>query len=106
MDTKEIGKLERIALRQVWTHEAYDFTKWLQENIDVLNISLGLTLVNVEREQSAGDFNIDLVAEDEAGRKFIIENQLEKSNHDHLEQFSLKEAHSLLRRRSWRIRLG
>jgi hypothetical protein len=75
MSTPEIGKLERVALRQVWTHEAYDFTKWLQENIDVLN---------VEREQSAGDFSIDLVAEDEAGGKVIIENQLEKSNHDHL----------------------
>lgn len=80
----DIGKLERVALREVWRHEAYDFTRWLQENIDVLNDALGLSLTNVEREQAAGSFSIDLVAERETGGKVIIENQLEKSNHDHL----------------------
>jgi hypothetical protein len=79
-----VGKLERVPLRQVWEHEAYNFTQWLQENIDVLNEALDLTLVNVDREQAAGTFSIDLVAEDEGGGTVIIENQLEKSNHDHL----------------------
>src|ERR1700742_1498171 len=79
-----IGKLQRVALREVWRHEAYDFTRWLQDNIDVLNDALGLSLINVEREQAAGTFSIDLVAEDDSGAKIIIENQLEKSNHDHL----------------------
>lgn len=79
-----IGKLQRVSLREVWKHEAYDFTQWLQENIDVLNTALGLNLINVDREQSAGSFSIDLVAEDEGGSRVIIENQLEKSNHDHL----------------------
>jgi hypothetical protein len=79
-----IGRLARVPLREVWKHEAYDFTQWLQQNIDVLNEVTDLTLVNVEREQAAGAFSIDLVAEDEAGSKVIIENQLEKSNHDHL----------------------
>lgn len=79
-----IGKLQRVPLREVWKHEAYDFTQWLQENIDVLNNALDLNLVNVDREQAAGSFSIDLVAEDEGGGTVIIENQLEKSNHDHL----------------------
>lgn len=79
-----IGKLQRVPLREVWKHEAYDFTQWLQENIDVLNTALSLNLVNVDREQAAGSFSIDLVAEDEGGGTVIIENQLEKSNHDHL----------------------
>jgi hypothetical protein len=26
-----------VALREVWKHEAQDFTQWLQNNIDVLN---------------------------------------------------------------------
>lgn len=82
--TTAIGKLERVQLREVWEHEAYDFTQWLQENIDVLNTALDLNLVNVDREQAAGSFSIDLVAEDEGGGTVIIENQLEKSNHDHL----------------------
>jgi len=79
-----IGKLERVALREVWTHEAYDFTQWLENNISVLNEALEITLVNVDREHAAGSFSIDLVAEDEGGGTVIIENQLEKSNHDHL----------------------
>jgi hypothetical protein len=79
-----IGKLQRVPLREVWKHEAYDFTQWLQENIDVLNNALDLNLVNVDRERAAGSFSIDLVAEDEGGGTIIIENQLEKSNHDHL----------------------
>jgi hypothetical protein len=84
MSNASIGKLERVPLRKVWEHEAYDFTQWLQENIDVLNTALDLNLVNVDREQAAGSFSIDLVAEDEGGGTVIIENQLEKSNHDHL----------------------
>ena len=84
MDAATIGKLQRVALREVWKHEAHDFTQWLQENIDVLNDALELTLVNVDREQDTGSFSIDLVAEDEGGGTVIIENQLEKSNHDHL----------------------
>lgn len=84
MKTTNIGKLQRVPLREVWKHEAYDFTQWLQENIDVLSNVLDLNLVNVDREQAAGSFSIDLVAEDEGGGTVIIENQLEKSNHDHL----------------------
>lgn len=79
-----IGKLERVPLREVWRHEAYDFTQWLEQNIDVLNAALDLNLVNVDREQAAGAFSIDLVAEDANGGTVIIENQLAKSDHDHL----------------------
>lgn len=84
MNALGIGKLHRVALREVWKHEAYDFTQWLQANVDVLNEALSFNLVNIDREQAAGAFSIDLVAEDENGGKVIIENQLEKSNHDHL----------------------
>jgi hypothetical protein len=79
-----IGKLTRVPLRKVWNHEALDFTTWLEENTDVLNEILELNLVSVEREKSAGDFSVDLVGEDDAGNTVIIENQLERSDHDHL----------------------
>lgn len=79
-----IGKLERVPLREVWKHEAYDFTRWLEGNIDVLNSALDMELVSVECERTAGAFSIDLVAEDAEGNTVVIENQLEKSNHDHL----------------------
>lgn len=79
-----IGKIERVPLRQVWPHEAYDLTTWLEENVDVLNDALGLGLVSAERESAAGAFSVDLVAQGADGRTVVIENQLERSDHDHL----------------------
>ena len=68
-----IGKLERVPLREVWKHEALDFTRWLEENIDVLGEALDLNLSSAEREQHAGAFSVDLVAEDEGGDPVVIE---------------------------------
>lgn len=79
-----IGKIEKVPLREIWKHEALDFTTWLQNNIDVLNSVLDFQVSTPERERSTGNFNVDLVAEDENGNLVVIENQLEKSNHDHL----------------------
>ncbi len=79
-----IEKIERVKLRDIWKHEAYDFTTWLNENIDVISGAIDLPLTNPEKEQNAGTFSVDIVAEDEAGNPVIIENQLEKSDHDHL----------------------
>ena len=79
-----IGKIQRVDIREVWRHEAHDFTCWLEENIDVISDQIGTTLSSVEREKGAGDFSVDLVAVDAAGATVIIENQLAKSNHDHL----------------------
>ena len=79
-----IGKLKRVPLREVWKHEARDFTSWLQDNMDVLSEMLDIKLSNAEKEKPTGDFSVDLVAEDDMGNSVIIENQLEKSDHDHL----------------------
>ena len=79
-----IGKLKRVPLREVWKHEALDFTTWMLDNIEVVGDIINLNLSNAEREKSAGSFNVDLVAEDDMGGLVIIENQLDKSNHDHL----------------------
>ena len=84
MGEEKIGSLQRVDLRKVWSHEALDFTTWLENNIDELNNAIDLSLSIVEREHPAGDFSVDLVAEDESGNSVIIENQLERSNHDHL----------------------
>lgn len=79
-----IGKIEHLPLRDVWEHEARDFSTWLAENIDVVNNATGLALTSVEREQPAGSFNVDLIAEQSTGGTVVIENQLERSDHDHL----------------------
>jgi RecB family endonuclease NucS len=75
MSSFGVGRLQRVALREVWKHEAQDFTQWLQNNIEVLNESLDLNLLGANREKSAGDFRVDLVAEDEDGGTVIIDNR-------------------------------
>ena len=84
MSEERVGRLQRVPLRDVWRSEPQNFTTWLEKNIDVLNDVIDLSLSIVEREQAAGDFSVDLVAEDESGDPVIIENQLERSDHDHL----------------------
>ncbi len=83
-----LGKIERIDdLRNIWAHEARDFTKWLaqEDNLALLSDAIGINIALEERESSVGDFNVDLYAtEVGTGRRIIIENQLEFSNHDHL----------------------
>jgi len=79
-----IGKLLSVPLREVWTHEAADFTTWLYDNIEILGDHIGFQLTAIEREKSVGPFNVDILAEDPSGRLVIIENQLEKTDHDHL----------------------
>lgn len=79
-----IGKIQRVPLRDVWKHEALELTRWLEENIDVISEQIGTALTTVEREKGAGDFWVDLVAQDASGATVIIENQLARSDHDHL----------------------
>lgn len=83
-----LGKMKRITdLRTVWPHEANDFTKWLAEeaNLEELGNAVGIDIDLEERESSVGSFSVDLFAtESGTGRKIIIENQLEDTNHDHL----------------------
>jgi hypothetical protein len=78
------GKVKRVPLREVWRHEAIDFSRYLQENLDLINEVTNLDLVSAEREQSVGVFSVDLLAEDRDGGTVVIENQLERSDHDHL----------------------
>lgn len=102
-----IGKIEKVPLRDIWKHEAHDFTKWLQDNIDVLSDVINLPLTNVEREQTTGNFYVDLTAEDNSGKTVIIENQLEKSNHDHLGKSKReKKERYVLRKDFWTIVLN
>lgn len=79
-----ISRLESVPLRELWANEAKDFTTWLAENLDFLGEKLGLEFSIVEREASVGPFSADILAEDSNGNPVIIENQLEKTDHDHL----------------------
>lgn len=85
----KLGKLKRIDLREYWRHEALDFTKWLAEpeNVELLSDEIGIGMELVQTEASVGRFNVDILAQEEnTGRKIIIENQLEVTDHTHLGQ--------------------
>jgi len=81
---KTISRLRPVPLRELWKHEARDFSAWLAENLDYLGEVTGMSLSLVEQESAAGDFSVDILAEDAHGNPVIIENQLEKTDHDHL----------------------
>lgn len=81
----ELGVLKTVAPRQKWNNEARDFTPWLANNIEELNKALGLELEVESTEVSAGPYSADILAKDTGTDKYVvIENQLEKTNHDHL----------------------
>lgn len=85
--TSSLGILKQVDLRQVWKHEALDFTQWLAlpENIDLLSEELDIEISPIETEYNVGRFSVDIFAEEVGSeRKIIIENQLEKTDHDHL----------------------
>ena len=87
MTTPSLGTLVEVPVRDIWKHEQYDLSDWLtkEEHITLLNDVLHLNLVDIDKEVYVGSYRCDLVATDETtGRKIIIENQLEPSNHDHL----------------------
>jgi len=85
---RELGKIEKISdIRSVWSHEARDFSRWLAqpENLEELSKAIGVEISLDELESRVGDFSVDLFATEEGtGRRIIIENQLEETNHDHL----------------------
>jgi hypothetical protein len=83
---KNLAKLQKIDLRDIWSVEP-EFTNWLsqKENLELLSEEIGVDIKLIKTEANVGLFKVDILAEEESsGRKIIIENQLEDTNHDHL----------------------
>ena len=82
-----LGRLKKVDLRDFFKDEARDFTPWLaeQENLELLGETLGIDIELEDTEVRIGKFSADIVGLDRSSnRTIIIENQLEKTNHDHL----------------------
>jgi hypothetical protein len=82
-----LGKLKEVDLRSIWKNEASDFTNWLaqEENLRLLSDEIGIDIKLLRTEANVGTFSVDILAEEEnTGRKVIVENQLEITDHDHL----------------------
>lgn len=84
-----LGKLEKISLREVWTSESSDFTPWLAkpENIKILSDEINVDLEVLAQEERVGPFKADILCKDTSTDRFVlIENQLECTDHKHLGQ--------------------
>ena len=82
-----LGTLKRLNVRKVWNNEFQDFTPWLarEENISLLGKTLGMDIEVESTEVAVGPYSADVLARDTAtGDYIIIENQLGKTDHDHL----------------------
>ena len=86
MTSEPLSSIVRVDdLRLVWPNEAADFTPWLERNLAALGEALGLDLEFSEREAPVGGYSLDIRArEPRENRQVVIENQLEKTDHDHL----------------------
>ena len=81
----KLVKLEKISPRKQWNNEQYDFTPWLAENLQQLGDAINMNLELTSTEVPVGPFFADIVAKEvETNDIVVIENQLEKTNHDHL----------------------
>ena len=85
----QLGRLERVDLRQIWKTEAGDFTPWLarDENIKILSEAVGVDLEVEASERNVGPFRADILCKDTLTNCWVlVENQLERTDHVHLGQ--------------------
>ena len=83
----EFGELKNVSLRDVWGHEANDFTPWLAENMERLSKAIGVPMELEGTEVEVEQFLADIVARNPSDdSRVLIENQLEGSDHTHLGQ--------------------
>ncbi len=85
----QLGRLERVDLRDIWTSEATHFTPWLarHENLTLLGDAIGMELELEASEKDVGPFRADILCKDTATDNWVlVENQLERTDHVHLGQ--------------------
>jgi hypothetical protein len=86
---EQLGRLEKVTLRDIWESESGDFTPWLagEQNIKLLGDAIGIELELEAQEKDIGQFRADIVCKDTSdGSWVLIENQLETTDHSHLGQ--------------------
>ncbi len=85
----KLGRFEKLDLRNYWKKEDTEFTPWLarEENIQLLSETIGLELEVKSQEENVGPFRADILCIDTTDNHFVlIENQLERTDHNHLGQ--------------------
>jgi len=87
MPQPQLGRLVTLSAQEVWGNEAHVFTPWLSQNLDLLAEALQIDELELQgTEVPAGDFRLDILAEDSEGNPVLIENQFGATDHRHLGQ--------------------
>lgn len=84
-----LGRLQKVDLREIWKTEAQDFTPWLarEENLVELADTIKMDLEFEAQEKNVGPFRADILCKNtEDGSWVLVENQLERTDHIHLGQ--------------------
>jgi hypothetical protein len=87
MNDASLGNLRPVDARTMWPNEAAHFTPWLAhpDNINRLGEAIGFELEVEHTEVAVGPFAADILARETAtGNYVVIENQLNRTDHDHL----------------------
>lgn len=83
----ELGVVNSVPLKSLWSGEATHFTPWLSQNLDILAQKLGMDLELETTEASVGEFAADIIARDlSTNQLVVIENQFGNTDHRHLGQ--------------------
>jgi hypothetical protein len=88
MSTSNLGRLQKVELREAWSLEP-GFTTWLaqEQNLKLLGETVGIELELESQEKEVGLFRADILCKDTANDEWVlIENQLARTDHTHLGQ--------------------
>jgi hypothetical protein len=87
MTMTTLGRLQQVDIREIWKNESWDFTPWLAEpdNIRLLGDTIGVELEVESVEKEVGRFYADILCKETSSDRYVVvENQIEKTDHDHL----------------------
>jgi hypothetical protein len=89
MNPPNLGRLQKVELREAWISESVDFAPWLalEQNLKLLGETIGIELELESQEKDVGPFRADILCKDITTSGWVlIENQLERTDHCHLGQ--------------------
>lgn len=86
IEKASMARLTFGKLTEAWKGEATDFTPLLAAQLDALGDAIGVDLTSLGESEvpTTGGRRIDIVAQDDGGSEFVVENQYGRADHDHL----------------------
>ena len=87
MTNPTLGRLQKVDIHEIWKNDSSHFTPWLAEpdNIKLLGDTIGMELQVDSVEKEVGRFYADILCKETTSDRYVvIENQIDRTDHDHL----------------------